>query len=161
MHIPVKRLTVTAKIPTYGTTGAVGMDLYADLARTDFLEENVDTHVANLQKQVLIQPGERVMIPTGIAMAVPEQHYLRVADRSGLAWKQGLHVLAGVIDPDYRGEIRVILINLGDSQVVIKHGDRIAQGVLEMVRQGSELVDVNELPSTERGAGGFGSTGVR
>lgn len=95
---------------------------------------------------------------TGIAIAAPSGHYARVAPRSGLAYKSGMDVMAGVIDEDYRGDVGVILINLGDKDFIIHHGDRVAQLILERCTRCSVDV-VAELSDTRRGAGKFGSTG--
>jgi dUTP pyrophosphatase len=132
--------------PAYETPGAAGMDLRAAVAE--------DLPVA-------IKPRERVMIPTGMAIALPDGFEAQVRPRSGLAWKQGLTVLnsPGTIDADYRGEVKVILVNLGKDPVVIRRGDRIAQLVIAPVVQ-AELMTATVLPGTSRGAGGFGSTGV-
>ncbi len=132
--------------PGYETPGAAGMDLRAAV------DEDLP---------VVIKPRERMLIPTGIAIALPDGFEGQVRPRSGLAWKQGLTVLnaPGTIDADYRGEIKVILINLGKDPVVIKRGDRIAQLVIAPVVQ-AELMSATVLPSTARGSGGFGSTGV-
>ena len=99
------------------------------------------------------------MVPTGLAFAIPEGNYGRMAPRSGLAAKHGIHVGAGVLDSDYRGEIKAVLFNLGDKDFEIKEGDRIAQVIVEKYTI-TELVEVEDLDDTERGAGGFGSTGV-
>lgn len=143
--LPTKLLTEHATVPTYGSTEAAGMDLYAD-----FTDQTGSVY--------RLDPGERWAVPTGIAVALPALHYGRIAPRSGLAFKQGIDVLAGVIDSDYRGEIKAILINLGDEPVVIKHGDRVAQMIITPYY--TLLPEpVDELPDTERGSGGFGSTG--
>lgn len=143
--LPTKKLTSGATVPTYGSAEAAGMDLYAD-----FSNETGSTR--------LIMPGQRWAVPTGIAVALPPLHYGRVAPRSGLAFKKGVDVLAGVIDSDYRGEIKAILINLGGTQFVIRHGDRVAQMIITPYY--TLLPEpVDELPDTERGSGGFGSTG--
>jgi dUTP pyrophosphatase len=138
----VKRLTETAKLPSRGSQGAVGYDLHADLP----------------QGFVSIMPGTRAVIPTGIAVAIPEGCYGRVAPRSGLALRHGLDVLAGVVDPDYRGEVMVILQNNGADLVTIARGDRIAQLILEACLT-PEVEEVTDLDATERGEQGFGSTG--
>ncbi len=132
-------------LPRYMTSGAAGMDVRAAL------EEPLE-----------IGPGERVAVPTGLAVAVPPGWELQVRPRSGLALRHGVTVVnaPGTIDADYRGEIRVLLINLGDEPFVVRHGDRVAQLVLGPVGRAS-LRLVDELEQTGRGAGGFGSTGVR
>ena len=105
-----------------------------------------------------LKPLERKLFKTGISVEIPEGHYGRIAPRSGLAYKHGLDVLAGVIDSSYRGEIGVILINLGDKDVYITHGDRVAQLIIESCRY-PEMIQVDELGDSNRGIGGFGSTG--
>ena len=135
-----KKLHENAKLPTRGSEHAAGLDLYA--------VERMD-----------IWPSAQVMIPTGLAVAIPADHYGRIAPRSGLATKYGIQVHAGVVDSDYRGEMRVCLINHGDQMVEIKPGDRIAQLIIEKCLI-TEAEWADELDGTERGAGGFGSTGV-
>lgn len=105
-----------------------------------------------------IDPGDRLLVRTGIALQVPIGTYGRIAPRSGLAVKYGIHVGAGVIDRDYRGEIRVLLCNLGRERFEFKRGDRIAQMVLEKIET-PEVYTVESLDETSRGSGGFGSTG--
>lgn len=131
-------------LPKYQTPGASGLDLRA------FLEQDVE-----------LAPLERAMIPTGLYMELPEGHEAQVRPRSGLAWKQGLTCLnsPGTVDADYRGELKVILINLSNEKQIIKTGDRIAQIVIQQVAQ-VILTEVKEITETDRGAGGFGHTGV-
>ena len=131
-------------LPRYMTKGASGMDLYA-----------------NVTGDVVIKPGEFKMIPTGLQIALPSGFEGQVRPRSGLAYKKGITVLnsPGTIDEDYRGEIKVILINLGKQDFVIHRGDRIAQLVLNRVYK-AEVVEVHSLTKTERGSGGFGHTGI-
>ncbi len=130
-------------LPQYETSRSAGMDLRA-----------------NLDAQVTLHPLERALIPTGLYMALPDGFEAQVRPRSGLAFKQGLTVLnaPGTIDADYRGEIGVILVNLSNQAVVINDGDRVAQLVIAEYTQGM-WNEVSELSSTERGTGGFGSTG--
>lgn len=134
-----------AIVPEYKTAGAAGADLYA------FLPEET----------VVIEPGKRAVIPTGLFFEIPEGYEIQVRPRSGLAAKNGVTVLntPGTIDSDYRGELKVILINLGDDSFSVKNGDRIAQMVIAPVIQ-AEFLQVSELSETDRGNGGFGSTGV-
>lgn len=128
-------------LPTYATAGAAGLDLRADAA-------------------VVLAPGERALVPTGLAIAVPEGYEAQVRPRSGLALREGITCLnsPGTIDSDYRGEVGVILANLGQKPVSIARGDRIAQMVIAPVAR-AELVEIAALPGTSRGAGGFGHTG--
>jgi dUTP pyrophosphatase len=140
MYINIKKLTDTAIIPSKGSDSAAGYDLYLD------------------QDSAYLGEGERKLLPTGIVLEIPEGYYGRIAPRSGLAHKHGIDVLAGVIDADYRGEIKVILINLGQSPVALSRGDRIAQLIIEKCHNVS-FVESDESTNTTRGAGGFGHTG--
>jgi len=131
-------------LPKYMSHAASGMDLYAAV-----------------DNEVILKPGERKLIPTGFKMALPEGYEAQVRPRSGLAIKNGISVLntPGTIDEDYRGEVGVILINLGQEDFKVKRGDRIAQIVIKKVEQASiEIVD--KLDDTHRSSGGFGHTGV-
>ncbi|RYY95058.1 MAG: dUTP diphosphatase [Alphaproteobacteria bacterium] len=132
-------------LPAYETADAAGMDLRAAVEDT---------------APVTLAPGHRAMIPTGLTIALPPLHEAQVRPRSGLAAKHGITCLnsPGTIDADYRGEVKVILINLGQEPFVIKRGERIAQMVIAPVTR-AELVQVETLDETTRGAGGFGSTG--
>jgi len=131
-------------LPSYATKQSAGMDL---LAAVD----------ANL----VIKPGERALVPSGIAIALPEGYEAQIRPRSGLAFKQGLTVAnaPGTIDADYRGEIKALLINLGQEPVTITRGMRMAQMVVAEFTQ-AQWQQVDSLEDTERGAGGFGSTGI-
>ena len=133
-------------LPSYETTGAAGADVRASLGAGE---------------KLLIKPGERVLVTTGLSMEIPMGYEVQVRPRSGLSYKTGLMVLnsPGTIDSDYRGEVKVILGNLGKVDEVINHGDRIAQLVLAPVTQALYEVSSDELTETARGAGGFGSTG--
>ena len=132
-------------LPAYETEGAAGMDLRAAVPE---------------EAPVTLQPGARQMIPTGLSMAIPEGYEVQVRPRSGLAAKHGLTCLnsPGTVDSDYRGELKVILINLGAEPFVIRRGERIAQMVVAPVTRG-RFQEVDVLPETVRGEGGFGSTG--
>ena len=134
-------------LPAYETPGAAGMDLRAAVADDE---------------PVTLRPGARAMVPTGLGIAVPQGFEAQVRPRSGLAARQGITCLntPGTIDSDYRGEVKVILINLGEEDAVIRRGDRIAQLVICPVVQASWAV-ADSLDETSRGAGGFGSTGDR
>jgi dUTP pyrophosphatase len=142
--VPVTTLPHACGLPAYATDGAAGLDLQAAIAAS-----------------LLIAPLARVLVPTGLTVALPPGYEAQVRPRSGLAWKQGLTVLnsPGTIDADYRGEIQVILINLGADPVPITPGMRIAQLVVAPVTR-LAWVPVQVLPATGRGAGGFGSTGA-
>jgi len=134
-------------LPKYETSDSAGMDLYAALGGGE---------------TVTLGALERAMIPTGLAMALPSRYEAQVRPRSGLAAKNGVTVLntPGTIDADYRGEVKVILVNLSNEPFTIERGMRIAQMIIAPVTQGEwEVVD--ELSETDRGAGGFGSTGVK
>ncbi len=134
-----------AVIPQYKTNGAAGADI-----------------CALLSESVVIKKGERAMIPTGLFFAIPEGYEIQVRPRSGLAAKNGVTVLntPGTIDSDYRGEVKVILVNLGTEDFTVNNGDRIAQIVVAPVTIGV-FEQVTELDETERGSGGFGSTGSK
>ena len=133
-----------AEIPEYKTEGAAGCDVCA------FIPESVK-----------LAPGKRAIIPTGLFFEIPEGYEIQVRPRSGLAAKNGITVLntPGTIDSDYRGELKIILINLGDEDFSINNGDRIAQIVIAPVTQ-AQFVKTDVLSETERGDKGFGSTGV-
>lgn len=132
-------------MPAYETVNSAGMDLRAYLP----------------DGELFIKPMQRALVPTGLFMEIPVGYEGQVRPRSGLAIKSGITVLnsPGTIDADYRGEVKVILINLSDTDFVIKSGDRIAQLVIAKHEQ-PEVVEVQILSETERGAGGFGHTGV-
>lgn len=117
---------------------------------------------AAVQEAVILQPGERALIPTGFAMAMPGQLEAQIRPRSGLAFKHGITSLnsPGTIDADYRGEVKVLLINHGQEPFTIARGERIAQMVFQIVPEVS-LLQVSELDDTDRGAGGFGHTGTK
>lgn len=134
-----------AKAPVYSSKGAIGLDLFAHI---NFRNDGV----------VCLRAGQRFGVPTGVKLAIPEGYYGRIAPKSGLASKSGLDVLAGVIDPDYRGEIIVLLVNLGHGTVVIHNHEKIAQLIFERAAT-AYMYQVDELDETIRGAGGFGSTG--
>lgn len=132
------------QLPAYATPQSAGMDLRA-----------------NIEDPITLRPLERRIVPTGLYIALPEGYEAQVRPRSGLALKHGITVLnsPGTIDSDYRGEIGVLLINLSDTPFVINSGERIAQMVVARHEQ-AELIEVEELDDTERGAGGYGHTGV-
>jgi len=139
-----KKLHPNAQVPQYQTSGAAGCD-----------------SIACLEAPIEILPGARAAIPTGLAVAIPFGYEIQVRPRSGLAWKKGLTVVnaPGTIDSDYRGEVKILVINLGAEPVQIAPGDRIAQLVLQKVDQ-IEWQETESLDDTHRGVGGFGSTGV-
>jgi len=117
---------------------------------------------ARLEQPLVLEPGQRALVPTGIVVALPPGHEAQVRPRSGLALKQGLTLLnsPGTVDADYRGEVGVLLVNLGREPVTVRRGDRIAQLVVQRLPQ-AVLIEVDDLPETERGPGGFGHTGTR
>lgn len=129
--------------------------------RMSELASGFDLHAA-VEEQVILHPGERRLIPTGFAMSMPAGFEAQIRPRSGLAFKHGVTCLnsPGTIDADYRGEVKVLLINLGKAPFTIERNERIAQMVIQTVPQ-VEIVEVDELPDTERGEGGFGHTGVK
>ena len=137
-------------LPTYATQGAAGADVRANFPA----EHREQGHT--------LAPMSRAVLPTGLRIAIPEGYELQLRPRSGLAFKQGLTLIntPGTIDSDYRGNVGVLMINLGDEPVTIAHGDRIAQAVVAPVHR-AEFDPVDDLDNSARGAGGFGSTGVR
>jgi len=142
--ILIKRLSKNITLPKYETEGSSGMDL-----------------AANIEKTVEIKPGKFAIIPTGLSLSIPNNYEIQIRPRSGLAAKNQISVLntPGTIDADYRGELKVILINLGEKKFKIENGLRIAQMVLCPVIKAT-LEEVSELEETKRGSGGFGSTGI-
>jgi len=144
-EILIKRLSKTASMPKYETTGSSGMDLAADI-----------------DEKIEIKPGETKIIPTGLSVSIPLEFEIQIRPRSGLAAKHQLSVLntPGTIDSDYRGEIKVILINLGKKSFIVGRGLRIAQMVFCPLIK-ANIKEVETLDGTMRGSGGFGSTGVK
>jgi dUTP pyrophosphatase len=144
--ISFKRLKHAADLPlpSYESEHAAGMDIRAAL-----------------EEPVVLDPGERALIPTGLQMALPVGYEAQIRPRSGLAHREGITMLntPGTIDADYRGEVKVLAINLGETPFEIEHGNRIAQMVIAPVVQGRPE-EVDQLPDSERGSGGFGSTGI-
>lgn len=142
-QILIKRLFKDVAIPKYETSGSSGLDLEA-----------------YINNEIILKPGQRTLVPTGIAVAIPDDLEIQIRPRSGLAFKQGISVLntPGTIDSDYRGEIKVILINLGQENFTIKKFQRIAQMIICPIIKVT-LLETEELPITIRGKSGFGSTG--
>jgi dUTP pyrophosphatase len=140
--VRVKRLNEEAKLPKKALPGDAGYDVFTN-------------------EQVALQPGERKLIGTGIKIAVPQGYEAQVRPKSGLAINYGITVLntPGTIDPNYRGELKVILINLSDKEVKIEKGQKIAQIIFNKVET-PEIIEVDELDETERNEKGFGSTGL-
>jgi len=147
MKIHFKRLEHGNDIdlPFYASTEAAGMDIRAAVS-----------------EPFTLSVGQRALIPTGFQMALPHGYEAQIRPRSGNAYKHGITMLnsPGTIDSDYRGEVKVLAVNLGQADFVINRGDRIAQMVIAPIIQPT-IEEVNELPSTERGEGGFGSTGIK
>ena len=145
IEILIKRLTKNVTLPRYETEDSSGLDL-----------------AANIDEQIKILPGKSEIIPTGLAVAIPKNFEIQIRPRSGLAAKNQVSVLntPGTIDADYRGEIKVILINLSNKVFIVEKGLRIAQMVVCPVIKVS-LKEVTKLEITERGSGGFGSTGIK
>ncbi|MES2343963.1 MAG: dUTP diphosphatase [Pseudomonadota bacterium] len=148
MNLPIKRLPHNSDLPlpAYETADSAGMDLRAAVPE---------------DAPLVIRPGDRFAVPTGLSMAIPRGFEGQVRPRSGLALKSGITCLntPGTVDSDYRGEVKVILINLGAEDFTVRRGDRIAQMVIAPVIQAS-VAEVADLDETARGAGGFGSTGA-
>ena len=144
-EILIKKLSKNVILPKYETEDSSGLDL-----------------AANIDEQIEIPPGKSKIIPTGLAVAIPKNFEIQIRPRSGLAAKSQISVLntPGTIDSDYRGEIKVILINLSDKVFVVEKGSRIAQMVLCPVIKAT-LKEVTELENTKRGSDGFGSTGIK
>lgn len=146
LKVQIKRLShgKGLPLPKYMSEHAAGMDLYAAV-----------------DSEMIIPPGEWKLVPTGIAIALPEGYEAQVRPRSGLALKQGISILntPGTVDADYRGEVGVILMNHSKENLVIHRGDRIAQMIINKIER-AEIEEVAELPESSRGSGGFGSTGV-
>ena len=144
-EILIKRLSKNINLPKYETEGSSGMDLAADITST-----------------INIKPGESSIIPTGISVSIPVNYEIQIRPRSGLAAKNQISVLntPGTIDADYRGEIKVILINLGNKTFKVEKGLRIAQMVLCPIEK-AKIREVEDLEKTDRGSGGFGSTGTK
>tara|TARA_B100000029_G_scaffold197175_1_gene195239 strand:- start:1315 stop:1755 length:441 start_codon:yes stop_codon:yes gene_type:complete len=144
-RILIKRFDKSIKLPTYKTSGSSGMDLSAFI-----------------KKKIVIKANKIAIVPTGIAVAIPKNYEVQIRPRSGLAAKKGISVLntPGTIDSDYRGEVKIILINLSKRTFIIKSGDRIAQMILCPIVK-AKFREVKILPKTIRGKGGFGSTGKK
>lgn len=136
----VKKLIDHAAVPKRATEGSAGYDISSAV-------------------DAVIPPNERLAVSTGIAIGLPPGTYGRIGARSGLAFKYGIDVFAGIIDSDFRGEVKAILYNSGDQPFIIKTGDRICQLVLEVIKT-PDVAVVLEINDTDRGTGGFGSTGV-
>ena len=143
VKVLVKRLNSKVKLPEYKTSGSSGMDL-----------------MAAIESPIKIAPSTLELIPTGLSIAIPEDLEIQIRPRSGLAAKSSISVLntPGTIDSDYRGELKIILFNHGNKDFIVNNNDRIAQMVLTPVIK-MELEEVDQLPETMRGSGGFGSTG--
>ena len=143
--IQIKKLSNAVLTPKYATPDSSGMDI-----------------AAYMEQDIIINSGDRAIIPTGFSLSVPRGYEVQIRPRSGLAAKKGITVLntPGTIDSDYRGEIKVILVNLGKDKFTIKNSDRIAQMVICPIEQVS-IEEVMELSETDRGTGGFGSTGIK
>ena len=143
VKVLVKKLNSLAKLPSYKTDGASGMDL-----------------MACIEKPISLEPGKSCLIPTGLSVAFSEKYEIQIRPRSGLAAKNNISVLntPGTIDSDYRGELKIILFNHSNENFIIKNNDRVAQMVLTPIVK-MELEEINELPNSNRGDGGFVSTG--
>jgi len=143
VKVLIKKLSPSVEIPTYKTAGASGIDL-----------------MAFIEKPIKLAPKSSCLVPTGLSVAFSEEYEIQIRPRSGLAAKNNISVLntPGTIDSDYRGEIKIILFNHGNNEFIINNKDRIAQMILMPVHK-MELEEVENLPNTLRGKGGFGSTG--
>ena len=145
IEILIKRLSNNISLPKYETDGSSGLDL-----------------AANIENKVKIEPGKTAIIPTGISVSIPINYEIQIRPRSGLAAKYQISILntPGTIDADYRGEIKVILINLGKKTYEVEKGARIAQMVLSPIGK-AKIKEVENLEKTDRGSDGFGSTGTK
>ena len=146
VNFQFKKLSSNAKLPEYGSEFAAGMDLFS-----------------SNEESIIIEPSKRKMIPTGLSMSYDNMnYYMRIAPRSGLTVKSSIDVGAGVIDFDYRGEIKVVLMNNGTEDFIVTKNMKIAQMIPTMTvsPNNSKITEVQEQTETQRGAGGFGSTGV-
>ena len=143
VKVLIKKLNSSAQLPTYKTKGASGMDL-----------------MACIEKPINLEPGRSCLIPTGLSVAFSEKYEIQIRPRSGLAAKNSISVLntPGTIDSDYRGELKIILFNHSNENFIVNNNDRVAQMVLTPIVK-MELEEINELPNSNRGDGGFGSTG--
>ena len=143
--IQIKKLSNEVLTPKYETPGSSGMDI-----------------AAYIDKDIIIKSGDKALVPTGFSLSIPQGYEIQIRPRSGLAVKKGITVLntPGTIDSDYRGEIKIILINLGKDEFTVKNSERIAQMVVCPIQQ-VIIEEVNELSETNRGIGGFGSTGTK
>ena len=143
VRVFVKKLNPSVRLPSYKTSGASGMDI-----------------MAFIEKPIELKPGKSCLIPTGLSVSFSKEYEIQIRPRSGLAAKNNISVLntPGTIDSDYRGELKIILFNHGSENFMINNNDRIAQIVLSPIIK-MELEEINELPKTIRGEGGFGSTG--
>lgn len=139
MQLKIKKIHPEAKLPKYATSGDAGMDLFA-------------------VEEVSVEPGEIVRIKSGVAMEIPEGYVGLCWDKSGLSMKHGIKVLAGVIDSSFRGELVMAVINLGKDTYTFEKGHKVMQMLIQKVEH-VEIMETNDLSETERGEGGFGSTG--
>lgn len=140
MQVRIQKLDQNAVMPTYAHPGDAGMDIYSN-------------------EDVAIAPHGRLAVKTGIAMAVPEGYVALVWDKSGRALKEGLTTMAGVVDSGYRGEVMIVILNTSSTNIEIKKGQKLAQILVQPVAS-PELIEVDSLDDSSRGAGGFGSTGL-
>ncbi|MDD9898520.1 MAG: dUTP diphosphatase [Candidatus Melainabacteria bacterium] len=150
VELAIHKMDERVETPFYASSGSAGFDLRA------FIPE---------EQEINLKAGGRAKVPTGLKFVIPEGFEVQIRPRSGLAFKHGISLTntPGTIDSDYRGEIQILMINHGDEDFLVKHGERIAQAVITPVWQ-ADFVEIAEMPSeenNERGAGGFGSTGVK
>lgn len=149
-QVKVKLADCNSKLPVYAKDGDSCADLYANVILTDGGRSN----------SIVIEPGARKLIKTGVSIQMPVGYEAQVRPRSGLAYKDGIYVHFGTIDNKYRGDVGVLIFNLGDKDFVVNHGDRVAQLAIVPIQQ-FDFVEVFDIEETERGAGGFGHTGVK
>jgi len=174
--IKFKRITLDGQIPTKGSIGAAGYDLHAShdciIPKICLKVEIVNIEKKEKEEKEKEEEEEeekeeeeniyvsKALIKTDIACKIPDTHYGRVAPRSGISWKHHVHVGAGVIDSDYRGNIGIVLYNLSSKDFIIKKGDRVAQLIFERIENNAMIEEVTDLDESDRGSGGYGSTGV-
>ncbi|MGV1754769.1 dUTP diphosphatase [Agrobacterium sp. CG674] len=154
ISVPVKRLSEHAKLPSYGSAEAAGMDLYVDLSGM----KGFTPEIEGGNVEFTLYAGQRALLQTNVAVELPTGTFGDIRGRSGLANKNGIAVLGGIIDSDYRGPLGVILLNTGSENIKFKHHDRIAQMIVTP-HNTAHLVEVEELSGSERGTGALGSTG--
>lgn len=164
VNVKIAKVYSNAKVPEYQSSGAAGFDVHAYVGFTETDSQKVSEYTTKrtFEQKVIVGVGERRLIGTGLRFQVPQGYELQLRPRSGLALKKGISLTnsPATIDADYTGEVKVIIENRGHEPFIVEHNDRICQGVINKVPQANFEV-VEELDETERGSGGFGSSGVK